>query len=46
MRFKPKKKKDKAREQKWELIDIGFNLLEPLYLFVRFIIRSIVKMIN
>ncbi|MFT8323020.1 MAG: hypothetical protein ABF649_19310 [Bacillus sp. (in: firmicutes)] len=46
MRFTPKKKKKETRNQKWEVLDFAFDLLEPLYLLMRFVIRSIVKIIN
>ncbi len=46
MKFRGRKKSAKKKMKKLDIIDIGIDIAEPLYFLVRFIVRSIVKMIN
>ncbi|WP_285858596.1 hypothetical protein [Neobacillus niacini] len=42
MKLKKKRKKNKS----WDLIDIGFDLVEPIYLLVRWMVRIFIKVLD
>lgn len=46
MGFKMKEKKKKKKGERWEFIDLGFELIEPIYLLIRWGVRVIIKIWN
>ncbi len=41
-----KGKGQKKSNKKFDIIDIGIDLVEPLYILTRYILRSIVRLID
>jgi hypothetical protein len=44
--MKWKKKREKQKSGKWEIVELVLDCLEPLFLLVRFIIRFIIKIVQ
>jgi hypothetical protein len=44
--MKLRKKRRKNDDDKWDLLDLFLELIEPIFLLVRFIIRIIVKIVH
>jgi hypothetical protein len=46
LKFRMKRKKDKKKNSKLEVIDIAIELIEPIFLLSRFLIRSLFKFVQ
>lgn len=46
MEFKMKQKKRKRKGDTWDFFELAFDLIEPLYLLIRWGVRAIVKILN
>ncbi len=46
MKFRIKRKKEKKKNNKLEVIDVAIDLIEPIYLLSRFVIRSLFKFVQ
>ncbi|MFC0418595.1 hypothetical protein ACFFHH_24710 [Cytobacillus solani] len=46
MEFRKPRKSVKKKMKKFDFIDIGMDLVELIYFLTRFIVRSIVKLID
>ncbi|MFC4802906.1 hypothetical protein ACFPA1_26675 [Neobacillus sp. GCM10023253] len=46
MGFKMKKKKKEEKGDKWEFFESGFDLIEPIYLLIRWGVRVIIKILH
>jgi hypothetical protein len=44
--MKLKRKKTKKDNHKWEIFEVILDLIEPVYLLIRFVVRFIAKIVN
>ncbi|WP_180953695.1 hypothetical protein [Bacillus sp. T33-2] len=44
--MKMQKKRNKKNDDKWDIFELAFDIIEPLFLLLRFIARVIAKIVH